>query len=166
LCRLEAPITTTGQLASVIGNTFISTTARNKQRRRPGSLAIHPATRTFQAIRIAVNDELQAVRAVVPQAIRCLRPGGVLAVISFHSLEDRIVKWAMRDAAGMGRKNEYLQQELSKVGIGLDALPSNVNGGAEVQVKLVTRRALVATDAEVAANPRARSAKLRVVERL
>jgi 16S rRNA (cytosine1402-N4)-methyltransferase len=113
-----------------------------------------------------VNEELQAVGEVVPQAMRCLRPGGVLAVISFHSLEDRLVKWAMREAAGMAPKDEALQRELSQAGIGLHSLPAARGEAAEVQVKLVTRKPLVASEAEVVSNPRSRSAKLRVVERL
>ena len=93
--RGEAPITSTAQLVAAIG-------------RVPGMKAgrsggIHPATRTFQAIRIAVNDELGAIEAVIPAAIQALAPGARLAIISFHGLEDKIVKMAFRKYAGWGR---------------------------------------------------------------
>jgi 16S rRNA (cytosine1402-N4)-methyltransferase len=96
---------------------------------------VHPATRTFQALRIAVNDELGLIRQALPQALDVLRPEGRLAVISFHSLEDRIVKNFMRE-----------QQQLERL-------------------KILTRKPLTATDEEIAANPRSRSAKLRVASR-
>jgi 16S rRNA (cytosine1402-N4)-methyltransferase len=99
----------------------------------PRSGRIHPATRTFQALRIAVNDELGALRAGLAAAIDLTASGGRIAIISFHSLEDRIVKHTFRD-------NPHLQA--------------------------VTRKPLVAGDEELAMNPRARSAKLRVAERV
>jgi 16S rRNA (cytosine1402-N4)-methyltransferase len=102
----------------------------------PARGRIHPATRTFQALRIAVNGELDALEAGLAAAMRLLLPGGRLAVISFHSLEDRIVKWRMR-----GWSDEGL-------------------------VRVLTRKPLQATEAEISSNPRARSAKLRVAERL
>lgn len=98
----------------------------------------NPATRIFQALRIAVNDELGNVTSVLPQAIDILAPGGRLAVISFHSLEDRIVKNYFRDQAS-------------------DDYP---------RIRLVTKKPIVASDVEISANPRSRSAKLRVIERL
>ena len=118
--------------------------------RRKGD-KIHPATRVFQALRIAVNDELAGLERVLPQAIDLLRPGGRLAVISFHSLEDRIVKQAFKLAS-------------------TDCIcPPNVPicvCGHHASVRLVTRKPLIADDAEIAQNPRSRSAKLRVVEKL
>src|SRR5262249_3483224 len=112
---------------------------------------IHPATRTFQALRLAVNDELGALEQALPHAISLLRPGGRLAVISFHSLEDRIVKQYFRDEA-----TDCLcppQQPLCTC-------------GHKASILLVNRKPIVADDAEIAANPRSRSAKLRVVEKL
>jgi len=102
----------------------------------PARGRIHPATRTFQALRIAVNDELAALEAGLDAAVRLLNTNGRVAVISFHSLEDRIVKWRMRGWADAGL------------------------------VRVLTRKPLQATDAETSRNPRARSAKLRVAERL
>mmetsp|Transcript_11093 Transcript_11093/g.20935 ORF Transcript_11093/g.20935 Transcript_11093/m.20935 type:complete len:413 (+) Transcript_11093:129-1367(+) len=128
--------------------------------RRPSNRAakqIHPATRTFQAIRIAVNDELAVISEVLPAAIDCLAPGGRLGVISFHSLEDRIVKQAFRVAAGKSRSGD-------------DIVSHRYLGPAPPQpeaiVKILTKKPVVATQAEVAGNPRSRSAKLRVIEKL
>jgi 16S rRNA (cytosine1402-N4)-methyltransferase len=101
--------------------------------RAPAHARIHPATRTFQALRIAVNDELGALRDGLAAALARTAPGGRIAVISFHSLEDRIVKHTFRE---------------------------------DPRARAVTRKPLVAADDEVAANPRARSAKLRVAERV
>lgn len=135
------PITSTGALAEVI--------ARASPRRPQDR--IHPATRTFQALRIAVNDELATIERALPAAIDLLRPGGRLAVISFHSLEDRLVKEAFKLAA-------------------TDCIcPPKVPVcvcGHRASVRLVTRKPIEADPAEAEANPRARSAKLRVVERL
>jgi 16S rRNA (cytosine1402-N4)-methyltransferase len=97
---------------------------------------IHPATRTFQAIRIFVNRELDDLKALLQAAPRVLRPGGRLVVISFHSLEDRIVKDALRDGA--------------KAGI----------------YEVLTKKPVTATEEEIDRNPRSRSAKLRAAERL
>jgi 16S rRNA (cytosine1402-N4)-methyltransferase len=118
--RKETPIATTGQLAEIV------------RRSMPRSGGIDPATRTFQALRIAVNDELGALERLLAAISHCVRPGGRVALISFHSLEDRLVKEAFRDAG---------------------------------RFEIVTRKPLTASDAEVAANPRARSAKLRVAIR-
>jgi 16S rRNA (cytosine1402-N4)-methyltransferase len=111
---------------------------------------IHPATRTFQALRIAVNDELAANEAVLPQAVEALKPGGRLAVISFHSLEDRIVKRFMRAAS-----------REAPLWAGLPDMPPD----ALPKLALVGR-AIFADAAELARNPRARSAVLRAAERL
>ena len=116
---------------------------------RPGG--IHPATRTFQALRIAVNDELASLETALPAAIDLLRPGGRLAVISFHSLEDRIVK-------------QTFQRE-ERGCICPPELPECICGRTP-RLSIVTRHPLTASDDEIAANPRARSAKLRVAEKV
>jgi 16S rRNA (cytosine1402-N4)-methyltransferase len=112
---------------------------------------IHPATLTFQALRIAVNDELGALMNVLPQATDLLKPGGRLAVISFHSLEDRIVKEYFRSAS-----RERTPQP--------DDRPDQIMRPATL--KLITRKPIVPGDDEVAVNSRARSAKLRIAEKL
>ena len=111
---------------------------------------IHPATQVFQALRIAVNRELESVESVIPIAIDLLRPGGRLAVISFHSLEDRIVKQQFR--------------ELARTVVAPPGMASIEERRA--QVRLVNRKPMVANDDEIDANPRSRSAKLRIVEKL
>ena len=122
------PIRTTAQLAAVV-----SAAARpmNQAERK-----IHPATRTFQALRIFVNSELGDLRKLLEVAPQLLKPGGRLVVISFHSLEDRIVKDAIRESAKLGR------------------------------YKLLTKKPVMPSDDEIASNPRARSAKLRAAERV
>ena len=112
---------------------------------------LHPATRTFQAIRIATNDELGALEAGLPQAIRRLRPGGRVCVIAFHSLEDRIVK-----------------QTFARFSKGCTCppdLPVCACGGQRL-LRVLTRKPVAASDAEARRNPRARSARLRAAERL
>ncbi len=111
---------------------------------------IHPATRVFQALRIAVNDELGVIEAALPRAIDLLRPGGRLAVISFHSLEDRIVK-------------DLFRLEATDC-ICPPHVPVCVCGHV-ASVDLLTRKPVTATETEMAANPRSRSAKLRAVEK-
>lgn len=112
---------------------------------------IHPATRSFQAIRIEVNGELQAIETVIPQAINILKPGGVLAIISFHSLEDRIVKTIFR-------------QE-SKDCICPPETPI-CTCNHKATIKEVNRKPIEASQEEIAENPRSRSAKLRIAKRL
>jgi 16S rRNA (cytosine1402-N4)-methyltransferase len=132
--RQQAPFTRTAELAALVARAI----------GRGGRDRIHPATRTFQALRIAVNAELEQLEAALPQAIELLRSGGRLAVISFHSLEDRIVKLCFRAESGYG-------------------------GSANEQparLRIITKKPIEAGEAELAANPRARSAKLRVAERL
>ena len=112
---------------------------------------LHPATLTFQALRIAVNDELGSLMSVLPQAVELLKSGGRLAIISFHSLEDRIVKEYFRSASQV-----YLPQADDPLGI----------VRREPVLKVITRKPIVPTAKEVATNSRARSAKLRVAEKL
>lgn len=140
--REEMPIETTLELVDVIRSAMPAAALREKQ---------HPAKRSFQAIRIAVNDELGSVEKVMRDAIPLLKPGGRMAVITFHSLEDRIVKTAMADAAK-----------------GCTCPPSFpvCVCGKKPQVKLVSRKPITAGDAELTENPRSRSAKLRVCEKL
>lgn len=122
--RKQAPIVTTGELAELI------------RRSSFGGQSVHPATRVFQALRIAVNDELFVLEQALPKALMLLRPGGRLAVISFHSLEDRIVKKTFESMASKGMG------------------------------KIITHKPIQATDEEVLQNRRSRSAKLRVIEKI
>lgn len=140
--RETAPVKTTLELVEIIKSAMPPAALREKQ---------HPAKRSFQAIRIAVNDELTAVERVMGDAISRLAPRGHLAVITFHSLEDRIVKNAMQDAAkGCTCPPEF---------------PVCVCG-KKPQVKLLTRKPVTASREELEDNPRARSAKLRACEKL
>ena len=140
--RAEKPIETTLELAEIIRGAMPPQALREKQ---------HPAKRSFQAIRIAVNDELAAVEQMLSAAVDRLNPGGRLAVITFHSLEDRIVKSAFQAAAqGCTCPKEF---------------PECVCGKTP-KVRILTRHPIVAGEAELAENPRARSAKLRVAERI
>ena len=140
--RESAPIKTTLELVEIIRSAMPASALREKQ---------HPAKRSFQAIRIAVNDELNSVARVMEDAIPRLNPGGRLAVITFHSLEDRIVKNAMASAAK-----------------GCTCPPSFpvCVCGKKPKVKLITRKPIVSADEELERNPRARSAKLRICEKL
>ena len=140
--REEKPIETTLELVDVIRSAMPPQALREKQ---------HPAKRSFQAIRIAVNDELGSVETAMRDAIPLLNPGGRLAVITFHSLEDRIVKNAMAEAAkGCTCPPNF---------------PVCVCGKKPL-VKLISRKPVVATEEELEVNPRSRSAKLRVCEKL
>jgi 16S rRNA (cytosine1402-N4)-methyltransferase len=136
--RKEKPIETTAALADIVARVV---------RGKPGE--IHPATRTFQALRIFVNEELNELAAGLAAAERILKPGGRLVVVSFHSLEDRMVKtfFAERGRAPAGSRHAPA----------LQAPPPTFS--------ILTKRPLTADDVEVAANPRARSAKLRAGER-
>ena len=140
--REEKPIKTTLELVDIIRSAMPAAALREKQ---------HPAKRSFQAIRIAVNDELGSVEKVMADAIPLLNPGGRLVVITFHSLEDRIVKTAMAAA--------------SKGCTCPPSFPVCVCG-KKPQVKLVSRKPIVASAEELEENPRSRSAKLRVCEKL
>lgn len=139
--REVKPIETTLELVDVIRSAMPAQALREKQ---------HPAKRSFQAIRIAVNDELGSVEKVMRDAIPCLNSGGRLAVITFHSLEDRIVKTAMTGAAK-----------------GCTCPPSFpvCVCGKKPQVRIITRKPIVSGEEELERNPRARSAKLRVCEK-
>jgi len=136
--RQKAPLATTRALAEVVERVV---------RAKPGS--IHPATRTFQALRIFVNDELGELVAALTAAERILKPGGRLVVISFHSLEDRIVKSFIAERSIVRRGSRHLPQV----------------SGPEPSFRMLTRRPMTPDDAEAEANPRARSAKLRAAER-
>ena len=139
--REQAPIQTTGQLADLIRGAMPAKARREKQ---------HPAKRSFQAIRIAVNDELGEVERMLDTALNLLRPGGRIAVISFHSLEDRLVKSAFAQwASGCTCPPDF---------------PVCVCG-KKPRARLVGRRPIVAGGEELQDNPRARSAKLRVAEK-
>jgi 16S rRNA (cytosine1402-N4)-methyltransferase len=140
--RQLKPIETTTQLAAIVAS---SMPAKLKWQK------IHPATRTFQAIRIAVNNELDNIKPAIKDAIHALKSGGRLCVISFHSLEDRLVKNEFRNLAG-----------------GCDC-PKDIPYCVcqkETKLKIITKKALMPSVAEIENNPRARSAKLRVAERV
>ncbi len=140
--RADKPVETTLELVDVIKGAMPPAALREKQ---------HPAKRSFQAIRIAVNDELGAVERMVDSAVPRLNPGGRLAVISFHSLEDRIVKTGLAEfAKGCTCPPDF---------------PVCVCG-KKPQIKLTPRKPIVAGESELQENPRARSAKLRVAEKL
>ncbi len=140
--REQKPVESTLQLVDIIRSAMPPAALREKQ---------HPAKRSFQAIRIAVNDELGAVEKLMAQAVDLLAPGGRLAVITFHSLEDRIVKSAMAEA-GKGC-----------------TCPPNFPVcvcGKKPRVRLVSRKPITSTPEELEQNPRARSAKLRICEKI
>jgi 16S rRNA (cytosine1402-N4)-methyltransferase len=138
--RAEAPIATTAQLAAIIRSVV-----------PPDRSGIDPATRSFQALRIRVNDELGELRRALDHACRLLAPGGRLIVVSFHSLEDRIVKLFM--TAVTGRAPAPSRHD-----------PRSLAARPAPRFRLLTRRALRPSAAEVAVNPRARSARLRAIE--
>jgi 16S rRNA (cytosine1402-N4)-methyltransferase len=136
--RSEAPVTSTRALADIVARVVWA---------KPGD--IHPATRTFQALRIFVNDELGELAGALPAAERILKPGGRLVVIAFHSLEDRIVKTFLAERSGGRRGSRHLPDVAE----------------TPASFRALTKRPIVADETEVAENPRARSAKLRAAER-
>jgi 16S rRNA (cytosine1402-N4)-methyltransferase len=136
------PVKTTGNLADIVAKAVNF---------RGGHKRLHPATRTFQALRIAVNDELGALEFALPQAAGLLAPGGRLAVIAFHSLEDRIVK-------------QFIQREARDCLCPPD-LPV-CRCGHQATLRIVTRKPIQPDEGEIADNPRSRSAKLRIAEKL
>lgn len=140
--RQERALETTGELVQTIKAAIPAGARKNGP---------HPAKRTFQAIRIAVNDELGVLERALDQALRCLDAGGRIAVLTFHSLEDRIVKEKMRSWLG----HCTCPPELPVCSC-----------NAVVRAKLLTRKPILPTPKEVAENPRSRSAKLRVAEKL
>jgi 16S rRNA (cytosine1402-N4)-methyltransferase len=137
--RQERPIVTTGALADIVGRVVHG---------RSGS-DIHPATRTFQALRLFVNDELHELEGGLAAAERILKPGGRLVVISFHSLEDRIVKTFLATGGGSVGGSRHLPERRSEA----------------ATFRVLTRRPVAPEAAEIDENPRARSAKLRAAER-
>lgn len=139
--RAKAPITRCAQLAELVSRVM-------KVR---GHRGIHPATRTFQALRIAVNEELEGLEELLAEACGFLKPGGRMAVIAFHSLEDRIVKRTFRRLAGQ---------------CVCDAPPELCTCPRQALARLITPRPLTPGPGELAANPRARSARLRALERI
>lgn len=141
-CREQKPIQTTLELVDIIRSAMPPAALREKQ---------HPAKRSFQAIRIAVNDELGSVEKVMQDAIPLLNPGGRLAVITFHSLEDRIVKTAMANAARGCTCPPHFPVCVC---------------GKKPQVRLISRKPITATSRELEQNPRSRSAKLRICEKI
>jgi 16S rRNA (cytosine1402-N4)-methyltransferase len=138
--RTNAPITTTAQLADLVARTVGGRHGR-----------LHPATRTFQALRIKVNDEMGALKEGLSAAADILKDGGRMAVISFHSLEDRIVKDFFKRHAG---KWESLQAGGQRFVV------------EEPTIRILTRKPVIPSEDEVESNPRSRSAKLRVAERI
>lgn len=138
--RRQAPITTTGELAQLVERVMPRRGAR-----------LHPATRVFQALRIAVNDELSGIEQFVSDSVEALQPRGRLVLLSFHSLEDRPVKTTLRNLA---RRCNCPP-----------GLPRCVCGAPD-RVRILTRKPLRPSIEEVAANPRSRSAKLRAAERV
>jgi 16S rRNA (cytosine1402-N4)-methyltransferase len=141
MARQQAPITTTGRLAEVVRRGVAARHSRGPRRGSRGGVRwqrIDPATRTFQALRIWVNGELDGLESFIGTSAARLQPGGRMAVISFHSLEDRVAKHTLRDLAR----------------------------GDEATVKVLTKHPVIAGDAEAAVNPRARSAKLRAAVRV
>lgn len=136
--RQERPIVTTGALADIVGRVVHG---------RPGD--IHPATRTFQALRLFVNDELHELDGGLAAAERILKPGGRLVVVSFHSLEDRIVKTFLVARSGSGGGSRHFPEQRPEA----------------ATFRVLTRRPVIPDSAEILENSRARSAKLRAAER-
>ena len=140
--RQQTPIETTGQLVDLIKEAIPA-----KARRKGG----HPAKKTFQAIRIAVNDELGALEESLEQALDLLNPGGRISVITFQSLEDRLVKVMFKQ-----------KTNLPELPPGLPVIPDS----QKVEYKLITRKPIVPSEDEITHNNRAHSAKLRIIEKL
>ena len=140
--RQQSPVSTTLELVDIIRSAMPPMALREKQ---------HPAKRSFQAIRIAVNDELSAVEKIMTDAVDLLNPGGRLAIITFHSLEDRIVKLGM---------NEWAKGCTCPPGFPVCVC------GKKPRVKVISRKPIIASETELEENPRSRSAKLRVCEKI
>lgn len=149
--REEAPLTTTQELKSLVEEVVPIYKCKSG----------HPAMRVFQALRIYVNKELEELENVLPAAQSLLKVGGRLGVVSFHSLEDRMVKNFFRQVGEKAvRKNKYPRGEK------LSNHEQNQNEPPQPRYQIITRKAVDPTEAETTANPRARSAKLRVLERV
>jgi 16S rRNA (cytosine1402-N4)-methyltransferase len=140
--RQVAPLSTTVELAAIVASAMPAKLRHQK---------IHPATRTFQAIRIAVNSELEVIKPAINAAVNVLKPGGRIGVISFHSLEDRIVK------------NEF--RSLTGGCVCPKDMPVCICS-REKRLRILTKKAFMASAAEIEENPRARSARLRIAERI
>ena len=145
------PVYTTGELAAILINLSAGKQSAKSRRKKGSGRLIHPATRTFQALRIAVNRELEGLESVLPQAVAALAPGGRLAVISFHSLEDRIVK-------------QFFRRE-SRDCLCPPRQPVCTCGHKATLIEL-TRRPVMPDPDEISQNPRSRSARLRAAERV
>jgi len=154
--REREPIITTRQLADIVVRAL----------NVPGRWRIHPATRTFQALRIAVNDELKALERLIPAAISALGHGGRLAIIAFHSLEDRIVKRSfLRESGRCICVAPRMQAGKTRKEIVIDEVSCEYCGASK-RVRILTPKPLRPAPGEIERNPRARSALLRVCERL
>lgn len=140
--RKKNPIFTTTQLSEVVIKSL-------EGKKYKGN--IHPATRVFQALRIAVNDELKGVEQIIPKALKVLKKGGRLAIISFHSLEDRIVKNSLKETT-----KECICPPRQPI----------CNCDKKSEAKIVTKKPIIANETEIKENPRARSAKLRILEKI
>jgi 16S rRNA (cytosine1402-N4)-methyltransferase len=154
--RGREPIATTKQLADIVVRAL----------NIPGRWRIHPATRTFQALRIAVNDELKALERFIPAAISAMAHGGRLAIISFHSLEDRIVKRSFLRESGrcICQAQQALGSERRREAT-IDAIICE-HCGARTRIRILTRKPVRPTPEEMERNPRSRSSLLRVCEKL
>jgi len=142
--RDEKAFETTRELAEAVKGSLRGTV-------KPGHTRIHPATRTFQALRIYVNHELESLEIFLQGFVECLKPGGRIGIISFHSLEDRLVKTAFRREVG---------QCVCDAPVELCKCPKKVN------IRLITRKPVIPAEDEIFDNPRSRSAKFRVAERV
>jgi len=156
--RSKAPIISSAQLASIVEKACFRQQKQHNRRNQYSGMRIHPATKTFQALRIAVNGELERLPSLLESALSILARGGRLGVISFHSLEDRIVKNFFRDCAheatgGLNYGSEHAKCE------NLPIIKSK-------RVNLITKKPVCAGEEERMGNPPSRSAKLRVVEKL
>jgi len=158
LARADGPIETTTELAQVVAR---NSPGRKKRNPTKGTKGIHPATRAFQAIRIAVNGELEAIDKGLPAMVKSLRSGGRMAVVSFHSLEDRRVKHTFQKSAGI-KSAQGTVTKLERYS-GIRASPS---GQPPPVLSLPRRKPVLAKEEEIQCNPRSRSAKLRIADKV
>ena len=149
--RRKGGIETTGELAELVWNAVPQAYRHGRH---------HPATRTFQALRIAVNDELGRAERGIRRAVALLASGGLIAVLSFHSLEDRVAKNVLRELAGHRSANDGFS------GSANPPIPLNERVGGLPALELVTKKPLAPTPGEIARNPASRSAKLRVARKM